>query len=353
MTIDREERDSCRPCSTPNGGAARALRLLDGQLGSCVLPVHVPAARGPRVHGHRAAVPHGPAHGLAGEQRGDVRVAHLVGHRGARPRGGASLAAARGRTVFSQLDRQTPVSAGEMVLYDTSHPFSIETDSPYDLVVLECSRLLLGLRGHDPVSRLATPLRGDIAQTLVAPFLTRLARGLADGTVAEGDTDLGESAVYLLRALCTDGGGCRRPAPPAGRRSARAHQGPHRGAPRRPRSPARRDRRRPLRVHPPSAEAVQGRRRDGDRLDPRAAARGLPARPARPRARATRRSSRSRRVGGSRTRRTSAGPSARCTGARRASSGQAVRHRIIPSRSSNARSRADKTRARSASSVRP
>ncbi len=110
----------------------------------------------------------------------------------------------RGRTLFSQLDRQTPVSPGEMVLYDTSHPFTIETDSSYDLVVLECSRLLLGLRGHDPVSRLATPLRGDIAQTLVAPFLTRLARGLADGTVAEGDTDLGESAVYLLRALCTD-----------------------------------------------------------------------------------------------------------------------------------------------------
>ena len=117
--------------------------------------------------------------------------------------------------MFSQHDRQTPVSAGEMVLYDTSHPFSIETDAPYDLVVLECSRLLLGLRGHDPVSRLATPLRGDIAQTLVAPFLTRLARGLADGTVAEGDTDLGESAVYLLRALCTDGDELAR-RPPAG-----------------------------------------------------------------------------------------------------------------------------------------
>src|SRR3954471_23605143 len=130
----------------------------------------------------------------------------------------------RGRTVFSQHDRQTPVSAGEMVLYDTSHPFSIETDAPYDLVVLECSRLLLGLRGHDqvpglrghdPVSRLATPLRGDIAQTLVAPFLTRLARGLADGTVAEGDTDLGESTVYLLRALRTDGEELA-PRPPAG-----------------------------------------------------------------------------------------------------------------------------------------
>ena len=59
----------------------------------------------------------------------------------------------RGRTVFSQHDRQTPVSAGEMVLYDTSHPFSIETDAPYDLVVLECSRLLA--RPPRPRPRLA------------------------------------------------------------------------------------------------------------------------------------------------------------------------------------------------------
>jgi AraC-like DNA-binding protein len=112
----------------------------------------------------------------------------------------------RGCTVFSQHDRATAVAAGEMVLYDTSHPFSIVTDEPYDLVVLECSRLLLGLRGNDPVSHFAAPLRGDVAHTLVAPFLTRLAHGLADGTVREGDTDLGESAVYLLRALCGDMG---------------------------------------------------------------------------------------------------------------------------------------------------
>ena len=106
--------------------------------------------------------------------------------------------------MFSQCDRETAVSAGEMVLYDTSHPFSIVTDAPYDLVVLECSRLLLGLRDHDPGSRVATPLRSEIARTLVAPFLTRLAHGLADGTVSEGDADLGESAMYLVRALCTD-----------------------------------------------------------------------------------------------------------------------------------------------------
>lgn len=112
----------------------------------------------------------------------------------------------QGCTVFSQHDRATAVAAGEMVLYDTSHPFSVVTDEPYDLVVLECSRLLLGLRGNDPVSHFAAPLRGEVARMLVAPFLTRLAYGLADGTVREGDTDLGESAVYLLRALCGDSG---------------------------------------------------------------------------------------------------------------------------------------------------
>jgi AraC-like DNA-binding protein len=112
----------------------------------------------------------------------------------------------RGGAVFSQHGRTTPVCAGEMVLYDSSHPFSIITDDSYDLVVLECSRLLLGLRGDVAVARFAAPLRGDIARMLVAPFLTRLARGLRDGTVSEGDTDLGESALYLLRALCLDTG---------------------------------------------------------------------------------------------------------------------------------------------------
>ena len=256
----------------------------------------------------------------------------------------------RGRTVFSQHDRQTPVSAGEMVLYDTSHPFSIETDAPYDLVVLECSRLLLGLRGHDPVSRLATPLRGDIAQTLVAPFLTRLARGLADGTVAEGDTDLGESAVYLLRALCTDGGELAR-RPPAGDLLARikVHIEEHLDQPDlRPDAIAA--------AHFVSTRHLQKLfKADGltvtDSIREQSAA-SVSATCATLRT-PTRRSSRSRRVGGSRTRRTSAGPFARCTGARRASSARAVRHRIVPSRTSKARSRADKTRARSASSVRP
>jgi AraC-like DNA-binding protein len=110
----------------------------------------------------------------------------------------------RGCTVFSQNDRATAVSAGEMVLYDTSHPFSIVTDEPYDLVVLECSRMLLGLNGRDPAPHSAEPLQGEVARMLVAPFLNRLAHGLADGSVSEGDADLGESALYLLRALCVD-----------------------------------------------------------------------------------------------------------------------------------------------------
>jgi AraC-like DNA-binding protein len=119
----------------------------------------------------------------------------------------------RGCAVFSQHGRSTAVSAGEMVLYDTSHPFSIVTNDSYDLVVLECSRLLLGLRGDDAVARFASPLRSDVARMLVAPFLTRLAQGLGDGTVREGDTDLGESALYLLRALCLDTDAPRAPQP--------------------------------------------------------------------------------------------------------------------------------------------
>ncbi len=108
-----------------------------------------------------------------------------------------------GSCLFKQDGRSSLVSAGEMVLLDTSRPLTVITPAPYDLVVLECSRLLLG----EPATSLRTaqPLRGDVARTLVAPFVTRLAHGLADGSLSESDTDLGESALYLLRALCTDG----------------------------------------------------------------------------------------------------------------------------------------------------
>jgi len=90
-----------------------------------------------------------------------------------------------------------------MVLLDTSRPLTVMTPRPYDLVVLECSRLLLGVHGGTSL-RTAQPLDSDVARTLVAPFVTRLAHGLANGSVSESDTDLGESALYLLRALCTD-----------------------------------------------------------------------------------------------------------------------------------------------------
>jgi AraC-like DNA-binding protein len=109
-----------------------------------------------------------------------------------------------GSCIFQQDGRATEVRAGEMVLLDTSRPLAAITPAPYDLVVLECSRLLLGVNAG-PSLRTAQPLRGDVARTLVAPFVTRLAHGLADGSVSESDTDLGESALYLLRALCADG----------------------------------------------------------------------------------------------------------------------------------------------------
>lgn len=109
-----------------------------------------------------------------------------------------------GHTLLGQHGREQVIAPGEIVLYDTSHPFSIVTHGPYDFVVLGCSRALVGRRGHDPASRLVTPLRSQVATTFVAPFVGRLLRGLADGSVSENDTDLGESGVYLLRALCRD-----------------------------------------------------------------------------------------------------------------------------------------------------
>jgi len=108
----------------------------------------------------------------------------------------------RGCSIFSQGGRSSTVSAGEMCLLDTSRPLQIVTPEPYDLVVLECSRRLLGVHGES--LRTAEPLRTSVAGKLVAPFLVNLAHGLADGSLSENDTDLGESALYLLRALCAD-----------------------------------------------------------------------------------------------------------------------------------------------------
>ena len=109
----------------------------------------------------------------------------------------------KGCSIFMQDGRSTTLAAGEMCLLDTSRPLHIVTPDPYDLVVLECSRLLLGVHGG-AVLPTARPLHSNVARTLVAPFVSRLANGLATGKLSESDTDLGESALYLLRALCAD-----------------------------------------------------------------------------------------------------------------------------------------------------
>ena len=157
------------------------------------------------------------------------------------------------------------VSAGEMVLYGTSHPFSIETDAPYDLVVPRVLAPLLGLpattRSRASRRRCAATSRRRSSHHSSAPAR---APGWPTATSPRATrTAWARAPSSLLGALTGAGGLARRP--PAGDLLARikVHIEEHLDG---SRISSRRDRRRALVSTRHLQKLLQGRRPDGHRL---------------------------------------------------------------------------------------
>jgi AraC-like DNA-binding protein len=120
----------------------------------------------------------------------------------------------RGRLYGAQQHRATALNPGDITSYDTSQPAIFRADTPFDLLVLRLPKATLGKHACK-VSRLtAVTIPGEAGlPRLAARFFCEAANGLADGSIANGDTGLAEHVIDLVRRLYVDLDASRLPRP--------------------------------------------------------------------------------------------------------------------------------------------
>ena len=120
----------------------------------------------------------------------------------------------RGRLYGAQQHRATALGPGDITSYDTSQPAIFRADAPFDLLVLRLPKVTLG-KHAGKVSRLtAVTIPGEAGlPRLAARFFCEAANGLADGSIASGDTGLAEHVIDLVRRLYVDLDASRVPRP--------------------------------------------------------------------------------------------------------------------------------------------
>jgi AraC-like DNA-binding protein len=110
--------------------------------------------------------------------------------------------ALHGRHRVAQEDRSAIVTPGDMVTLQTSRPYATRFETPYDLALFTFPYVLLQPHTDricgQTAQRVATA-RG--VGRVVATFLRGLAEELSAGRLSEGDADLGESVIDLVRGL--------------------------------------------------------------------------------------------------------------------------------------------------------
>lgn len=109
----------------------------------------------------------------------------------------------RGRLQISQQGRSAEVRAGDLMSYQTSAPVVARADGPFEAVVLQIPRELLGDHADRICSLTAVRIPGSEGLPRVAArFIRELADGLEDGTIGTGDAPtLAECALDLAVGL--------------------------------------------------------------------------------------------------------------------------------------------------------
>jgi AraC-like DNA-binding protein len=107
-----------------------------------------------------------------------------------------------GSQVREQDGRRVELGPGDLTAVDTSRPFSVLSEEPFEMLAFSVPRRSLGRT----VASTGTPLAGDGVGTVTAPFLRSVGDGLLEGRVSESDGSVGHAIVELVRALFADRG---------------------------------------------------------------------------------------------------------------------------------------------------
>jgi AraC-like DNA-binding protein len=130
----------------------------------------------------------------------------------------------RGRIAMSQGRNEALVSAGDLMLWDSSHPFTSEvgdgTPALTETLNLNIPKRLLPLPAHKVDRLLATPLQGGRGLPAVVADTLRSIRTQAPYCTPADAARLGTVAVDLLTALLARHFDGEAPVPPAARQSA-------------------------------------------------------------------------------------------------------------------------------------
>lgn len=111
-----------------------------------------------------------------------------------------------GRCRLAQGDRQALLAPGELAIYDTRRPYTLDCELPYSMLVLMFPRALLRLTEQElaRVNAATVPCQEGLGP-VVQPFLRGLARQVRE-LQGVGEDRLADSAVDLVSALLAQHG---------------------------------------------------------------------------------------------------------------------------------------------------
>lgn len=109
-----------------------------------------------------------------------------------------------GQCMLTQADRQALLKPGELAIYDTRYPYTLDFDQPYRTLVLMFPRVMLRLPERDLTRIIATTVScSDGLGPVVHPFLCGLA-GQVRQLDALGTQRLADSVVDLVGATLSE-----------------------------------------------------------------------------------------------------------------------------------------------------
>ena len=104
-----------------------------------------------------------------------------------------------------QGDRVSRLSPGDAVIHDSSHPFVVQNDDPFEVLVFAFPKVLLRPHADRVCARTAVRITGDCgAGSVAVPFLRKVGDALRAGVIPEEDVNIGESVLDLVKAVCLD-----------------------------------------------------------------------------------------------------------------------------------------------------